>query len=623
MTRISTLPLILLVSILSLLLSLPFTSSLLSSSLNPSDLSRITSDLHSQLPFDDAASISAYVHSLTLLGQPIPDAASLTSTLQPLLSSRDLSEVHSAVAALTLLQQKATLPPSQLTTLSTALSAPNLLTVYHAASTLVLLSQQSGLSLKSYDLSKALATLSSLEELDHTHRLSAKTEDGTIYNSALVYDLLARLAKADSTYAEAARAALDFSDDVFATDHGYGLPSDVTQPQAVGALVAAIGRLGEAVKTTPPLTAKQAEDAAVYLLANRYATDVVELEAVLDGLYALAALPALLSPLSVTFTDPTSLTPHVTNVVGKAAKTTPTTTIESAAGDAVASGKWASAIPGSYSVKYAVDGSAVSYSVKKTGRVRGVTATVSVTDSAKDSDSGTTVTYPSPMPHPFTADGSHYVQVKVNVDSDISPSQVVTLLTRTAPSNGTRSTVFTARKAADGSFATKINVGSLEVLEAVGGGGSFVVHVLVGDALLAEGIDWPVADLELSLPRIASSSSDSTAPIVHTFRPTEHRNSYILPLLFTIAQVAAFAALLWSVLRMATIEYPRSPVEFTSALLFQLTLAALIGLYVLYWLTLNIFQALSGSIILGIAAVLTGNKALTALHIRKAKVKSL
>ena len=623
MTRRSTGPLLLLASLLVLLLSLPFTSSLLSSSLTPSDLTRITSDLHAQLPFDDAASLYAYTHTLTLLGQPIPDKAALTSTLQPLLSSRDVSEVHSAAAALALLGQKPSLPPAQLATLNTALSAPNLLTVYHAASTLVLLSQQGSASLKSYDIGKALTTLASLEELDHTHRLSVKTEDGSVYNTALVYDLLAKLAKADSTHAELAKAALGFSDEVFATDHGYGLPTDVSQPQAVGALIAAIGRLGEAVKTTPPLTAKQTEEAATYLLANRYATDPVELDAVLDGLHALAALPAQLSPLSVSFTDAVSLTPRVTDVLGKVVKgPTATTTIKSAAGEAVASGKWASATPGGYSVQYDVDGRLVSYAVKRTGRVRSVSCTVSVTDSAKESDSGTTVTHPNPMPHPFTADGSHYVQVKVAVDSDISPSQVVTLLTRSPPSNGTSSTPFTARKAADGSFTTKINVGSLDVLEAVGGGGSFVLHILVGDALLAESIDWPVADLELVLPRLAPSTSDSSSVIVHTFRPVEQRHSYVLPLLFTLAQVAAFAALMYSVLRMTSIEMPQSPVEWMSASLFQLCLAALIGLYALYWFRLNIFQALTGSIVLAIAAMLTGNQALTALHIRKGKVKT-
>ena len=87
--------------------------------------------------------------------------------------------------------------------------------------------------------------------------------------------------------------------------------------------------------------------------------------------------------------------------------------------------------------------------------------------------------------------------------------------------------------------------------------------------------------------------------------------------------VASFVALLMSVLRVVEIEFPRSASEYFYAALFQGTLTALMGLYVLYWLRLNIFQALSGSLILAVAAVLTGNKALTALHVRKAKVKTL
>ena len=171
----------------------------------------------------------------------------------------------------------------------------------------------------------------------------------------------------------------------------------------------------------------------------------------------------------------------------------------------------------------------------------------------------------------------------------------------------------------------KVNVGSLEVLEAVGGGGSFIVHVLVGDALLTESVDWTVANIELALPRLTPTSAyqASITPIAHTFRPSDHKTSYLLPLVFTVAEIAAFAALVYQVVRHAYIETPRSPVELSSAVLFQGCLVLLIALYVLYWLRLNIFQALAGSIALGIAGLLTGNKALTALHVRKAKVKAL
>ena len=413
MARISPLVLAVLLSLFALLFSLPFSSSLLTSSLTPIDVHRIVADLHSLLPLDDAASIHAYVQSLTLLDAPIPaDAkASLTSTLTPLLSSRDLSDVHHSVAALALLGVKPSLPAPQLSALSTALSGPNLLPLYHAASTLLLLHRHSPpLPLSNYDFAKALSTLSSLEELDHTYRPSPKAEDGSIHNAALVYDLLARLADADpASYTAAARTALGFSDDALATDHAYGLPSDVTQAQAVGALTAAIGRLSAAVKAPPPLTPQQVETTAAYLLGNKLVVSVEEVAAVLDGLYAIAAFPPPLSPVAATLTDGgvgDSLTPHLTNVVGKLVKASAKTSITSSDGASVAS--WGAAALGAYSVTFAVDGSEVTYALKKTTAVKGLSATVAVTDGSKEGgggDAGTTATYPAPMPHPFKADG--------------------------------------------------------------------------------------------------------------------------------------------------------------------------------------------------------------------------
>jgi len=223
--------------------------------------------------------------------------------------------------------------------------------------------------------------------------------------------------------------------------------------------------------------------------------------------------------------------------------------------------------------------------------------------------------------------------VKITVENPIQPDQVAVLLQRTTSSipalssNSSASTAFPSKRGENGVYISKISLGSLEVSSLLGGGGAFIIHLLVGDSII-EPMDWKIAELELNSPRMASGTAlwGSAEPVIHhTFRTADNRPPAILSLLFTVITVAPLAALLLSLLTGAVfndggvkMSLPSNPIEFSSAILFQLSLLAIILLYVLYWLQLNIFQALVGVIVLGFIAILTGNKALTTLHTKKA-----
>ena len=617
--------------VIFLLSSVPLISSLLTNPFTPADTSRIVSDLSRQQPFEDAQSIHSHLHTLTLLSQPLPKASkALTATLDEALTSSDVADVHYAVASLQLLGQKPTLPAKQLTTLSSALGSSNLVVLYHAISTLLILHDATKLSLADYNIAKALTTLASLEELDHTYRLSPRTEDGNVWYTALVYELLAGTVKAKVGGEQQARDAVKHSGAVLATDRSYGLPVHVSQLHAVGALVAGVGYLSSVAGEKVSWSKDEVEEVAGYLLANKWTSDVDEIHAVVGGLHAIASFPDSLQPAVVSIgSDGQKAT--VSNVLGAAAKgKSVSTSISSTEGATIDSGKWASAPPGLYTATHSVDGSHIALPLRKTTTVKSLAASVTITDSPKAADKDdtvSTVTYPAVLGQPYTADGSKYVYVRVTVECAIAPSQVVVLFTRTTSakpeldSNATASTAFTARKVGDGVYVARVNVGSLDVMEALGGGGSFIVHVLVGDVLLSEPIDWSLANLELALPRITTASAldQPVVPIAHTFRPTDNKRSYLLPLLFTGALIAAFALLVLRVLAIVNIELPPAA-ESVWAVAFQAVLCGLMGMYVLYWLSLNIFQALTASVVLAIAAVLTGNKALTALHIRRSKL---
>ena len=624
-------------SLVLLISFLPLISCLLTNPFSTADTSRIVSDLSRQQPFEDAQSIHSHLHTLLLLEQPLPKAdKALSATLEEALSSSDVADIHYAVASLALLGQKPAVPAKQLATLSSALGSSNLVALYHAISALLVLHDSAAkLSLADYNVGKAFATLASLEELDYTYRLSPRAEDGNIYYTSLVYRALAAAVKAKaggSDLQKQAKDALAHSKTALATDRSYGLPVDVSQLHAVGSFVSAVSELSGALSEQVGWAAADVEEVAQYLLAHRHTSDVDEAHAVVAGLHAIAALPDAVQP-HVLSAGGDALKATVTNVLGAPLKSggSFTTTISSAEGESVDSGKWASASPGLYTATHSVGGARVALPLRKTAAIKSLAARITVTDSPKAADvdeTAGTVTYPAVLAQPYTADGSKYVYVRVTVDCDVAPSQVVALFTRTTSSepsldsNSTGSTPFPARKVGEGAYVARVNVGSLDVMEALGGGGSFIVHVLVGDVLLSEPVDWAVANLELTLPRLSAHSAALDQPvttIAHTFRPADKTRSYLLPLLFTGALLAVFGALVLRVLAITSIELPPAA-ESVWALAFQGVLCGLMALYVLYWLRLNIFQALTGSVLLAIAAVLTGNKALTALHIRKSKL---
>ncbi len=60
------------------------------------------------------------------------------------------------------------------------------------------------------------------------------------------------------------------------------------------------------------------------------------------------------------------------------------------------------------------------------------------------------------------------------------------------------------------------------------------------------------------------------------------------------------------------LRLPGSPSHFLYALIFQGTIAAILASFVLYWLRLNIFEALALLTILAPVAIFSGNRALRA-----------
>lgn len=107
--------------------------------------------------------------------------------------------------------------------------------------------------------------------------------------------------------------------------------------------------------------------------------------------------------------------------------------------------------------------------------------------------------------------------------------------------------------------------------------------------------------------------------IAHSFRAPDARPAGLISLLFTGAIWATFGALLVALGRSGvSVSLPTHPSELLYSIVFQSALAAILGTYALYWIKLNIFEALALIAVCGIVAIFAGTGALRLLHQRTA-----
>jgi len=162
-------------------------------------------------------------------------------------------------------------------------------------------------------------------------------------------------------------------------------------------------------------------------------------------------------------------------------------------------------------------------------------------------------------------------------------------------------------------------------------GGLYSLELLVSDALIDNPIRWKLGEVNLQLAVDSASASPSSdelkaalysakPEIKHLFRPAEPVPPQIVSLVFSALSAAPLLLLfiLW-----LKIGFNFSRFSFSLwGILFHATLAAIFGLFYCYWVKLNMFQTLQYLAILGLVALITGNKLLRGLAASKEKKKS-
>lgn len=234
------------------------------------------------------------------------------------------------------------------------------------------------------------------------------------------------------------------------------------------------------------------------------------------------------------------------------------------------------------------------------------------------------VTYPSKLPSVLEADSQQKVVVRFQLVAagTTKPLVVHQAFLRLWNEKSKQEIIFNAERDASKVYKFDMDVGAKDpdfgFLS-----GEFHVDLIVGDAIIVNPLMWHVADLKLSPP--SSESKDTSASnhaylykpkpeIKHMFREPEKRPAAVVSNLFTALVCLPLLILLslWAKLGINISNFPVS----LSAVGFHLGLTSIFGLFVVFWLELNMFTTVKYLLGLGAITFLSGNKMLSQIAAR-------
>jgi len=146
--------------------------------------------------------------------------------------------------------------------------------------------------------------------------------------------------------------------------------------------------------------------------------------------------------------------------------------------------------------------------------------------------------------------------------------------------------------------------------------GEYVLDILVGDSYIDNSLKLPIATVEFSFGDKPSSHKDTSSDpyalkpeIQHVFRPEPPRGSAVTANIFVALLVIAFGAFIVGLYFIGANfgNYPRGGIHAIFTLFFFGCIATLFVIIYLYWLNLQLFDALTYLGVVAIPTIFFGN----------------
>uniref|UniRef100_A0A182J203 Dolichyl-diphosphooligosaccharide--protein glycosyltransferase subunit 2 n=1 Tax=Anopheles atroparvus TaxID=41427 RepID=A0A182J203_ANOAO len=252
-------------------------------------------------------------------------------------------------------------------------------------------------------------------------------------------------------------------------------------------------------------------------------------------------------------------------------------------------------------------------------RVSSLEVGVGDTDSTASSVKRHSVAHPSKLATVLNADSQQKVLLKTNLVDEASgkPITVHQAFVLLRHQETGQEIIFVAETDTSKAYKFEMDVGARAV-DFGHKSGLYELRLIVGDALLSNSFQWYLADLELKFPTtetaagkqatVGASSRQPLPEIVHQFRTPEKRPARFFSDLFTALCVAPLVILfgLWAKLGVNVKNFPLS----LGAVGFHLGLGAILVLFGVFWLRLNMFETIRYLIPLALFTFFCGNRML-------------
>lgn len=216
----------------------------------------------------------------------------------------------------------------------------------------------------------------------------------------------------------------------------------------------------------------------------------------------------------------------------------------------------------------------------------------------------TRLQYPSKLPSILQADSSHQLLVRISLDRVVHQAFLRLY-------SGKREIIFVAELDSSKTYKIEVNLA-----QELGYSGTFDLELIVGDSVVSNPIRWKLGSLEAKLGVAEPQKRPSKGPkpeIKHLFRPAEKRPPHSVSMFFTALAAAPLLLLL--------ILWFKVGINFGNftllAVPFHLGLGAILGLFTLFWLKLDMFTTCYWLVPIGGFTFLAGHKLLS--HIANQK----